>query len=222
MSLHDEIMGFGIAYIGPGISASYALGFNDAKQKAAALATKEDAEIARLQSQFDPEKFAHRPDCCGPDIDTHCLGCAMAESNKGDMEVAALTIKIANLTRENADLRDLLRISVGSQNEVDLFEKWARPDCRQLMKTDEGDYLDRGMAAAWGGWAARAKLSKDEIARMAGEKSVLRDLLRDALEVVETINGKDDDEVASLYALTVGIREAIDGQNGDLFDGDEK
>jgi hypothetical protein len=67
------------------------------------------SEIERLKAKFDPEKFAHRPDCCGPDIDTHCLGCAMAESNKGDMEVAALTIKIARLTGENSVLRDLLR-----------------------------------------------------------------------------------------------------------------
>lgn len=220
MSLHDEILD--IRGDEEDNSESYRLGLCDAKQEAAALAIKADAEIARLQSQFDPEKFAHRPDCCGPDIDTHCLGCLMAERNKVDMEVAALTIKIANLTRDNADLRDSLLISVGSQNDVDLFEKWAKPDCRQLMKTDEGDYLDRGMAAAWGGWAARAKLSKAEDSRLTGENAVLRDLLRDALAVICTIDGDDDDEVASLYALTVGIREAIDGKDSGLFDGGDK
>ena len=208
MSLHDEILA--IRGDTEDNSASYALGLCDAKQEAAALAIKADAEIASLKSQFDPEKFAHRPDCCGPDIHTHCLGCAMAESNKGDMEVAALTIKIANLTRENADLRDSLLISVGSQNEVDLFEKWARPDCRQLMKTDEGDYLDRGMAAAWGGWAARAKLSKDEIARMTGENAVLRDLLRDCTACWSQ---------QGIEHLRSKITAALNGQNGDLFDG---
>lgn len=116
---------------------------------AANVIRTQHAEIERLRSQFVPGKFAHRPDCCGPDIDTHCLGCAMAESNKGDEEVAALTIKIAILTGENA---------------------------------------------------------------------VLRDLLRSALAVVCTIDGKDDDEVASLYDLTSGMREAIDGQGGGLFD----
>ncbi len=145
MSLHDEILD--IRGDEEDNSASYALGLCDAKQEAAALAMSADAEIARLQSQFDPEKFAHRPDCCGPDIDTHCLGCAMAESNKGDMEVAALTIKITRLTGENA---------------------------------------------------------------------VLRDLLRDALAVVCTIDGENDDEVASLYDLTVSMREAINGQYVDL------
>lgn len=36
----------------------------------------------------------------------------MAESNKGDEKVAALTIKIARLTEKNAVLRDLLRDSL--------------------------------------------------------------------------------------------------------------
>ncbi len=160
MSLHDEIMaipsiGHAMYYQPTGhqtmLSDACKSGHKEALQAAANLAIKADAEIARLQSQFDPSKFAHRPDCCGPDIDTHCLGCAMAESNKGDEEVAALTIKIAILTGENA---------------------------------------------------------------------VLRDLLRDSLAVICTIDGEDDDEVATLYALTAGIREAIDGnKDGGLFDG---
>lgn len=51
MSLHNEIMTLGIAYIGHGISASYARGFNDAKQRAAQLAIKADAEIASLTGE---------------------------------------------------------------------------------------------------------------------------------------------------------------------------
>ncbi len=110
MSLHDEILD--IRGDTEENNDKYFLGLCDAKQEASALAIKADAEIARLQSQFCPSKFGHRPDCCGPDIDTHCLGCAMAESNKGDEKVAALTIKIARLTEKNAVLRDLLRDSL--------------------------------------------------------------------------------------------------------------
>lgn len=128
MSLHDEILD--IRGDAEENNDKYFLGLCDAKQEAAALAIKADAEIARLQSQFYPSKFAHRPDCCGPDIDTHCLGCAMAESNKGDEEVAALTIKIAILTGENVVLRDLLRSALAVVCTIDgkdTMTKW--PAC---------------------------------------------------------------------------------------------
>lgn len=99
MSLHNEIMALECSESWPG---DYPLGFHNARHGAAQLAINADAEIARLQSQFDPEKFAHRPDCCGSQIDTHCLGCAMAEAD-------TMRAEIARLTGENADLLDLLR-----------------------------------------------------------------------------------------------------------------
>lgn len=99
MSLHNEIMALECSESWPG---DYPLGFHNARHGAAQLAINADAEIARLQSQFDPSKFAHRPDCCGSQIDTHCLGCAMAEAD-------TMRAEIARLTGENAVLRDLLR-----------------------------------------------------------------------------------------------------------------
>jgi hypothetical protein len=41
------------------------------------------------------------------------------------------------------------------------FEKWVRPDSVQRQRQpDTGEYIDRGMAAAWAGWQARGKLYK--------------------------------------------------------------
>ncbi len=105
--------------------------------------------------------------------------------------------------------------AIGTESAI--FEKWARPDSHQRMKTDAGEYIDRGAAAAWSGWMARANLANAEIARLTGETAVLRDLLRDALAVVCTIDGENDDEVASLYDLTVSMREAINGHDAGLL-----
>jgi hypothetical protein len=55
--------------------------------------------------------------------------------------------------------------------------------------------------------------------RLTGENAVLRDLLRSALAVVCTIDGEDDDEVASLYALTSGMREARSAMLGTKYEG---
>lgn len=47
-------------------------------------------ETERRRERFDPAKFAHRPDCCGATIDTHCMGCTMAEQNAHAEEIATL------------------------------------------------------------------------------------------------------------------------------------
>lgn len=39
---------------------------------------------------LDTDKFVHRPDCCGATIDTHCMGCTMAEQTARAEEVATL------------------------------------------------------------------------------------------------------------------------------------
>lgn len=42
------------------------------------------------------------------------------------------------------------------------FEKWANPDSIQARRDAEGNYLDRGMAAAWSGWQVALASQKQE------------------------------------------------------------
>ena len=51
--------------------------------------------------EFDPKGFAHRPDCYGLNIDTHCMGCTMAERE-------AHAIEFERLKRERHHIYDLL------------------------------------------------------------------------------------------------------------------
>ena len=51
--------------------------------------------------EFDPKGFAHRPDCYGLNIDTHCMGCTMAERE-------AHAIEFDRLKCERHHIYDLL------------------------------------------------------------------------------------------------------------------
>ena len=66
----------------------------DSEREANRLLTQDversKCETERLREQFDPDKFVHRPDCCGATIDTHCMGCTMAEQTARAEEVATL------------------------------------------------------------------------------------------------------------------------------------
>jgi len=73
----------------------------DFGEKAADMLRQHPAEIAALRAIFDPATHAHRPDCCGPNIGTDCIGCAMAERE----EYAA---EIERLKRERHHIYDLL------------------------------------------------------------------------------------------------------------------
>jgi hypothetical protein len=97
------------------------------KLEAAAMLRQQHAEIERLRKiaahvpasvyikaketagyglsvrslEFDPKGFAHRPDCYGLNIDTHCMGCTMAERE-------AHAIEFERLKRERHHIYDLL------------------------------------------------------------------------------------------------------------------
>lgn len=55
------------------------------------------AEIAALRAIFDPATHAHRPDCCGPNIGTDCIGCAMAEREEYAAEIERLRAQVKRL-----------------------------------------------------------------------------------------------------------------------------
>ncbi len=58
-----------------------------------------------------------------------------------------------------------------------------------------------------------------EIARINGDNSVLRDLLRDCADVIDTIAPENSDENMDLESLIGRIAAAINGKAGGLFDG---
>ncbi len=51
----------------------------------------------------------------------------------------------------------------------------------------------------------------DELTRLRGEAKVLRDLLREAADVLETIDSENDDERDELTALLAAIGGALKG-----------
>lgn len=79
------------------------------RKEAAAMLLQQHAEIERLQSRFDSNKFTHRQDCCGAQIETRCLGCAMADLNCSMAEADTMRAEIARLTGDNVVLRGLVR-----------------------------------------------------------------------------------------------------------------
>ncbi|MBK8117387.1 MAG: hypothetical protein IPK44_24175 [Candidatus Accumulibacter sp.] len=143
----------------------------DFGEKAADMLRQHPAEIAALRAIFDPATHAHRPDCCGPNIGTDCIGCAMAEREEYAAEIERLRSYVGN----NMLMSDFRNVD--------------------------------GMRA--------------EIARLTGESSVLRDLLRSALPVVETVS--DDDSEAWMMAtdLACRIKAAIDGSCVGLLEGED-
>ncbi len=67
------------------------------KLEAAAMLRQHPAEIAALRAIFDPATHAHRPDCCGPNIGTDCIGCAMAEREEYAAEIERLRAQVKRL-----------------------------------------------------------------------------------------------------------------------------
>jgi len=69
----------------------------DFGEKAADMLRQHPAEIAALRAIFDPATHAHRPDCCGPNIGTDCIGCAMAEREEYAAEIERLRAQVKRL-----------------------------------------------------------------------------------------------------------------------------
>ena len=69
----------------------------DFGEKAADMLRQHPAEIAALRAIFDPATHAHRPDCCGPNIGTDCIGCAMAEREEHAAEIERLRAQVKRL-----------------------------------------------------------------------------------------------------------------------------
>lgn len=83
------------------------------------------------------------------------------------------------------------------------FEAWMRGHCWSMSATwngssylgpeENGKYVCQEAIRTrqlWAAWRDRAALSSQKAQRLNGENSVLRDLLRDALAVICTIDGE--------------------------------
>ena len=85
---------------------------------AAEALRQQHAEIERLKAQLDHTTHAHRPDCCGPQIDTHCTGCTMTDLTAleiaGNLEtfgqgwIDAVDMHHAEIGRMNAERETII------------------------------------------------------------------------------------------------------------------
>lgn len=103
------------------------------------------AEIAALRAIFDPATHAHRPDCCGPNIGTDCIGCAMAEREEYAAEIERLRSYVGN-NMLMSDFRNVdgMRAEIARLTaERDSAEKC----CSMLSRINNGIIL--AMQAAW-------------------------------------------------------------------------
>lgn len=91
----------------------------------------------------------------------------MALKNERSAEALSLQVKIAALRAELEIIKGQVPVSA---TEVELFEKWARPDSVQQRKNDDGSYADNGMSAAFAGWMARSKLVAPAQAQESAQK----------------------------------------------------
>jgi len=108
MSLHDEIID--IRGDTEENNDKYYLGLSDAKQEAAALAIKSDAEIARLSVALEAAQSALKEAIqdCSEAYDKGRADQAV-DDLPGELQIAAMGHDAQRITGENAVLRDLLR-----------------------------------------------------------------------------------------------------------------
>jgi DNA-binding XRE family transcriptional regulator len=108
MSLHDEILD--IRGDTEENNDKYYLGLSDAKQEAAALAIKYDAEIARLSVALEAAQSALKEAIqdCSEAYDKGRADQAV-DDLPGELQIAAMGHDAQRITGENAVLRDLLR-----------------------------------------------------------------------------------------------------------------
>mgnify|MGYP001165579495 CR=1 FL=1 len=115
------------------------------------LLRKAADELDRLQSRFDSKKFTHRQDCCGAQIETRCLGCAMADLNCSMAEDDTMRAEIARLTKQNSAYATLVKSqevqlsfwrnkAVENQNAASVLESELEANA---ILTDENAGLDK-------------------------------------------------------------------------------
>ena len=108
------------------------------------------------------------------------------------------------------------------------FEAWMSGRCLELRgKWDGRGYVNdsekNGFFSTsafhtrqlWAAWRDRAALANERVEQLLQGCNLLADVLRDAYEVIKTIEGENSDEVERLWDLRMIIEAALSGYQKD-------
>ena len=111
------------------------------------------------------------------------------------------------------------------------FEAWMDGHCWALCAEwngtayvemcEIGDFISpnathtRGL---WAAWRDRAALASDRVEQLRQECNLLADVLRDAYEVIKTVEGENSDEDERLWDLRMVIEAALSGYDKDRIE----
>ena len=71
---------------------------------------------------------------------------------------------------------------------------------------------------SWAAWRDRAALASDRVEQLRQECNLLADVLRDAYEVIKTVEGENSDEDERLWDLRMVIEAALSGYDKDRIE----